>query len=307
MALKFASKLLLAKIEATYGTDPTPTGAANAIQTANLAITPIEAETEELNLDDPNLGHELATHYGKHVVVEFDVPFASAGAAGTAPAWGPLMLACGCAETVNAGTSVEYDPVSSDEDSVTLYPEVNGQRHACTGARGSWSVRFQSGFPWLHFRFVGLWVDPATVTTPTPDWSAWQDPIVMSNANTTFSLHGESPKTYAITMDQANEVVYQNLVGQEDVQIVDRASVGTVSLQAPILSTKNWFTTVGNNTTGALQLVHGTAGGSIVQVDAPRVQLMNPRYAEVNGVAALNMDMRLLRDSGNDDWKITAK
>ena len=34
----------LAKIESTYGTDPTPTGSADAIQLRNLEIQPAESE-----------------------------------------------------------------------------------------------------------------------------------------------------------------------------------------------------------------------------------------------------------------------
>ena len=35
-------KFLIAKIESTYGTDPTPVAGTNAIQVTNLEVTPIE-------------------------------------------------------------------------------------------------------------------------------------------------------------------------------------------------------------------------------------------------------------------------
>jgi hypothetical protein len=41
MPLLTRKRLIVAKIESTYGTDPTPTGA-NAILVRNLEITPLE-------------------------------------------------------------------------------------------------------------------------------------------------------------------------------------------------------------------------------------------------------------------------
>ena len=37
-------KFLIAKIEATYGTDPSPVGGTDAVQVTNLEVTPIESD-----------------------------------------------------------------------------------------------------------------------------------------------------------------------------------------------------------------------------------------------------------------------
>jgi hypothetical protein len=306
-ALKFRKKLLLAKVETTYGTDATPTGAANAIQTSNLTITPIQAETAQQNLDSPFLGNEIQYLYGVHVMMEFDVSVAGSGTAGTAPNYGPLLLGCGTAETVTALQDTVYTPVSASEDSLTLYVFIDGQKHAMTGARGTFSLRFENGFPLYHFQYTGLWVDPASVANPDPTWTGWSQPVVLSNSNTTFSLHSGTPNMLSFTFDQANSVVYRNVVGEESVQIVDRAPAGNATIEAPALGTKNWFTTIKANTTGALQIVHGTTAGNIVQFDAAKVQMTNPRYGDDNGIATLQMDAVFIPTSGDDDFKITVK
>ncbi len=47
----------LAKIESSYGSDPTPTGSANAVQLRNLEIQPAEAEVFSRYLIRPYHGH----------------------------------------------------------------------------------------------------------------------------------------------------------------------------------------------------------------------------------------------------------
>ena len=46
-------RLILAKIESTYGTDSSPTGSSNAILVRNLEIQPLVAETVNRDLVRP--------------------------------------------------------------------------------------------------------------------------------------------------------------------------------------------------------------------------------------------------------------
>ncbi|MEJ1353090.1 MAG: hypothetical protein RPU39_00175 [Candidatus Sedimenticola sp. (ex Thyasira tokunagai)] len=307
--MKFKKKVLVAKIEGTYGTDAAPTGAANAILVSNLDISPMEGSTVGRDLVRPTLGNDLQIHVGTHVKLECDVEVAGAGAAGTAPAYGPLLRICGMAQTINAG-DVQYDPVSGGEESGTLYFLLDGQQHALVGARGAFSLKADPGsIPKFHFSMTGLWVDPETVADVVPDWSAFQTPLAVTNDNTpTFGLHGISPNMLGFTFEQNNQVVYRNVVGEESVQITDRAPSGQVTIEAPTLDTKNFFTTAKANTTGALQLVHGVTAGNIVQFDADQVQLLQPKYGDSDGVATLQMGLSVIPTSaGDDDFKITVK
>jgi len=309
MALKFRKKVLLAKVESTYGVDATPTGAANAILVHDLSISPMEGDTVSRDLVRPTLGNDVQIHVGTHVSVEFDVEAAGSGSAGTAPAYGPLLRACGLAESLLTGR-VEYDPVSGGEDSATIYFNLDGQKHPMLGSRGTVSLKADpKGIPYFHFKFTGLWSDPLTAADPTPDFSAFTQPLAVTNDNTpTFTLHGSAWPMYGFSFDQANQVIYRNLVGEESVQITDRAPTGQVTIQAPVLSTKNFFTTAKANATGAVQLVHGVSAGNIVQFDASWVQLLQPQYGESDGVATLQMGLSFIPSSaGDDDFKITVK
>lgn len=307
---KTRKRIILAKTEASYGVDSSPIGSANAILVNQLSITPLAGDTVSRDLLRPYLGNDLEIHVGTHVMVEFQVELAGAGAVDTPPAWGPLLLACGMAQTINASTSVEYAPVSDNEGSATLYFHQDGSRHILTGARGTFGITLdRNAIPYLRFSFTGLWNDPSATADPVPDFSDFVVPIPTSNVNTpTFTLHGVSPVLYSLSYEHANDVVHRDLVGEESVIITDRAPSGSVEIDAPALGTKNYFTTAKANTTGALQLVHGTAAGNIVQLDAPAVQLTQPTYGDQDGIATLQMGMQLVPGaSGNDEFTITTR
>ena len=61
MALKWKSKILLAKLETTYNIDAEPTGAANGVLATEVALTPMEGSDLSRNLETPYLGCLLYT------------------------------------------------------------------------------------------------------------------------------------------------------------------------------------------------------------------------------------------------------
>lgn len=302
-------KVLLAKIEGTYATDSTPTGSSNAILVANLVATPFEAEQVQRETVQPYLGARGIFHVGQRVRLEFDVEMAGAGTAGDAPGYGPLLRACGFAETLNASTSAVYDPVSESFESVTMHFHQDGSKHALVGCRGNVDCRMTvKQIPVFHFTMVGLYVAPAAATDPTPTLSAFQTPLSVSNDNTpTFSLHSHSGKLMSVNLDTGNQVVHRELVGEESVRITDRQASGQIVIEAPALGTKNFFTAAAAETQAALQVVHGGTAGNIVQLDAPKVQLLSPQYTDSDGVVMLQMGMALVPDSGDDELSITIK
>lgn len=309
MPLLVRKTVILAKIETTYGTDAAPTGSANAVQASNVTITPIESEYVDRDLIRAYLGASEQLPAAIHAQLECEVEIAGSGAAGTAPAWGPLLRACGFAETVTPGVKVEYRPVSSAFESLTLYVHVDGVLHKLLGARGTVSLAMRARErPLYRFRFIGLFVAVADAAAPTPDYSGWKRPLPLNKANTpTLSLHGLTSGVMSeLAIDAGVTPVFRSLVGAERVDITDRQMTGSITLEAVTVATKDWWSAVRDATLGSLQLVHGTASGNKVQLDAPAVQLTTPRYADLDGVAMLSMAMRLLPSSGNDEITITA-
>ena len=99
MSLLFRLRNILAKIESTYGTDPTPTGSANAILCSEMDIEPIAGGTVPRNLIRSYLGNSEQLPTAVYARMTMTVEIAGSGTAGTAAAWGPLLRACGYAET----------------------------------------------------------------------------------------------------------------------------------------------------------------------------------------------------------------
>ncbi len=303
MPLLAKKKLLLAKTETVYGTDVTPTGAANAIQTSNLSIVPLGGPLVSRDLDRPTLGNDLQIQVGQFAQLTFMVEVAGSSAAGTAPPWGPLVEACGFSETLVAVTSATYAPENSPFESVTMYFHHDGQLHKLTGARGTFTMDMSAGgIPHFNFTFTGLYNAPTSTADATPTLTAWQVPKAVNDTNTTaFTLHTISCNVSSATFDMACNVVYRNVVNSESVEIIDRAPSGQLVFEAPALSTKNWFTTALASTTGAMQMIHGTTAGNIVTINAPNTQIMSPTYGESDGVSTIQCGLSFVPGSGGND------
>lgn len=299
--------IALAKIETTYGTDSVPTGTANSLLLRNVNITPLAAETRDRELIRGYLGASDTLVANRHVEVEFEVEMAGSGTAGTAPAYGALLRACGLSETISAGVSVTYAPVSSSFESASIYVYKDGTVHKITGCRGSVVGVITSGeIPVWRFNMMGIYVAPTDATNPSQTLTAWQKPLIANTQNTTpFSFFGvTSLVLQSLEFDVGNTVEFRSLIGSEYAQISDRQSAGKISYEATALSVLDPFATANGNTTGALSITHGTAAGNKVTLNASAVDLRNPSYDNGGTTTMLNSDFMMLPSSGNDDFSI---
>jgi hypothetical protein len=98
MSLLTRKRTLLAKIEGTYGTDPSP-GSSDAMLVKNLNFTPINSELVSRDLIRPFLGNSQTLLAQLSCAIDFEVELAGAGIPGVAPAWGRLLRACAFSET----------------------------------------------------------------------------------------------------------------------------------------------------------------------------------------------------------------
>jgi hypothetical protein len=306
MSLKSRKRTILAKIESSYGVDPTPTGSANAILLRNLNVVPLDGELVNRDLIRPYFGNSDTLVAATRVSLDFEVELAGSGAAGTAPAYSALLKAAAMAETVDAGVSVTYAPVSSSIGSVTIYFNNDGILHKITGARGSVEINITAKqIPVLRFNFTGIYNAPTDTAAPTVDYTNFIQPQVANTAHTTsFSLLGYSGYLMSAQFNVANEVVHRELIGFEAVEIVDRKPSGTFVIEAPTIAAKNFFTAAVNGDVGVFTITHGDTAGSIIELNAPKVSIGNPAYQDDNGVQMLSIPFTASPDTGNDDFEI---
>ena len=298
---------ILAKIETTYGTDPTPTGAANAILVRNLNVSPLVTTNVGRELVRPYIGEFEHLNANSHVECDFEVEIAGSGAAGTAPAYSPLLRACGMSETIVASTSVTYAPISTGFESVTIYFNSDGCLHKMTGCRGSVELSLAAkAIPVYKFKFTGIYNTVTDSALPTPTYTSFQTPLVCNNTNTTgFSFYGVSTLVLeSLSLNVNNTVDYRQLIGSEYVQITDRKATGEVQFEATSIATLDIFTKSQSNLSGALAILHGTTAGNKVQITASKVDIANPSYADSNGVNMVKCSLYFVPTSGNDEFSI---
>jgi hypothetical protein len=299
---------LLAKIESVYGTDPVPTGAANAMYVYELSINPIELVAQQRNPVRPFFGSDVAIVGGTPVKCSFSVPMAGGGAAGTAPGFGALLRGCARSETVNPGVDVTYALISGTFESVTLYANRDGVLHKITGARGNVSVEFaHEQVPMLKFNFTGIYNAPTDTALPTLTFGAvWPKPLVQNAVNTTpFTFFGVSPILSKLSYDAGCVVDWKDWVNlTEQVRITNRAAPmkGSVTVQADTIAFKDWYATAKAGTTGALSLTHGTAAGNKYKIDAATVRITDVAEEDENGIVMAKMGLEFYPTSaGNDE------
>ena len=310
MAKSMRKTLILAKIQPIAGTDAVPTAVLNAILCRSTTITPVSATFADRNLIRPYFGNGGSVAVTKYSQIELEVELAGAGEAGTAPAFGPLLRACGLAETVTVGTGAQYQPVTDGLELMTLYAYLDGVLHKMVDCRASVSLDVTSGaIPFLKFTVMGSYSPITDAANPTGvDYSMFTRPLGVNKTNSpAWSLHGYTGCLQSFTMDLANQLAWRSLIGCEGADISDRTPTGNAVLELPTIAALDWPALVINGSLAAFSITHGTAAGNIVKIDMPKVQLTDPSYSDQNGIAMLNLSLGIQPDVGNDELILTFK
>ena len=306
MAL-WRNRLALVKSESTYGTSSSP-AATDALLFTELDVEPLALELAERETIQAFMGNRASVVAQRSVPVKATVELAASGTAGTAPRWGPLLKAAGCAETIVSSTSVTYAPVSSAFSSYTMdFYADNGSRQAITGIRGTAELSLTTGeIPTLSFDQMGIYSAPGALSRPTETYSAQASPVVVNNDNTTsVSVHGFSACMNAFTLSLGVEMVFRQLAGcTKEVLITDRKPTGSITIELPAFATKDFLTLASNQTTGAISWVHGS-GGNQITFTANNCAFDAPTIDEQDTITMITLPFRLLPTSaGNNEFSL---
>ena len=311
---------ILAKLESSYGVDSTPTEGANAMLVSNVSINPLNAQNVSRDLIRSYMGGSEQLVGNAYIEMSFDVELQGSGTAGTAPAWAPLMEACGFAASSTASTRNNYYPETPADGSVVIYYFMDGVKHIALGCRGTFSLKLGSGErPVLSFRMLGI---DGGVTAASPSaltLTGFKTPYVVTNTNTgdltigaTFNVDTSAPAltsgtaytSRGLSLDLGNAVAHVPLLGTEAVEVSNREVTGHIDLDLTAAQEVTFMATVKANTTQSLGIIHGTAAGYKVVVFMPAVQLINPTMQDMNGRLLVGFDIRAVPSSGNDELRI---
>ena len=308
MALLTRKRLILIEEESTYGTDASPDGA-DAVLVRDLNIVPLQSDIVSRDLIRPYLGASEQLLANTRVECTFSVELAGSGTAGTAPRFGKALKACGFSETIVANTTVTYDPVSANFDSVTIHYNIDGVRHKVTGARGTFTITANVGeIPTIDFTMTGIYVAPDDSAQPTVTYADQATPLIFKKGNTTgLNVMGlTTAKLSNYSLDIGNEIVYRELVGGSgEVLLTNRTVSGNLTIEAVTLATKDYFATALADTLGIIEFSHGTTDGNRVRVDSAKADIADVSYGDLDGIAMLEIPFTAVPSTaGNDEIEL---
>lgn len=310
--------VVLARVEATNGTEIVPSAATDGVLLAgDVDISPLDITYAERNLLLPYFGGSQSLLAMVNTKVSFSCELAGSGTAATPPAWGKLLQGCATAEaSLVTPSRVEYTPVSTLLKSLTIYLYDDGILHKLIGAMGNAKLSCKIGeTPKLMFEFLGSYVVATAVALPNPTLTMWRTPLPISRANVVDITLGCTYATGALTggtvfgstgleVDLGNRSAFTTTLSREAADITDRSSTCSFEL---FLTAAQEVTALAdmlaNGTTGLGFTINGATGFRII-LHAPAMQRTATRKTDRDGMRMLAFDGKLVPVAGNDELRI---
>ena len=310
---------ITAELEETYGVGATSWSAASIILCSQPAHRVLRGTTPR-QIWYPHMGASEELVASRVAEIKFTVELAGSGTAGTAPPWGKLLRACGYAETITAATRVEYSPVSTGFESLTIRYFRAGMRYVSRGARGSVQFKLPAfGIPQAEFTFLGFdtqaW-DGAALGSY--DLTAWKRPDVLTDEFAGDIRFGCTFATGAVTggtimasrgleINGGQKVEHMELLGGERISITDRETTGQTSVAVSAADEVAWRTDINANSLTTLGFNWGAVAGNRGTIWCPAVQRVEPQQEDYKGDLLIQTQLRMLPKLGNDDMILVVR
>ncbi|MCE5265673.1 MAG: hypothetical protein LLG97_19365 [Deltaproteobacteria bacterium] len=240
--------------------------------------------------------------------MEFDVELKGSGTAGTPPALGKLLKTCGFGEATVAVTSVTYTPASSAISSMTLAAYMDGMIKKIWGARGTVSIKLESGKPaYLHFVYTGadFSVTDGAMLSAGVSFETTK-PIAFQGGALTVDSYAAVISLLEINI--GNKVSLRPdaaaTSGHKSAVIAARDPVMTFDPETVLVATYDFYGKLRSGAEGALSAVLTGSAGNICTITAPKVQYVDVKPAEREGFRTLGIDCQLNRNTGDDELSI---
>jgi hypothetical protein len=300
--------VVLAKVEATYEQDPTPTAADNAVEAYDVELE-VSPEMIQRNPGNSDLSMYPELRGATFCSLKFWTPVRGSGTAGTAPKSSGLMKACGLGETVVSSTSVTYAPVSVSMVGVTIWVYIDGICHKVTGCVGTFELDFTAGqMGKISFEFKGVYAIPTDISIVTPTFDTTTPQIVKG---CTMTLGSYAAIIEKLSIKQGNKIADRKDFNQAEAYkgfaITGREPEGSVTIEAVLRGATNadFFSYFHSRTVKALSMVLGGTAGNIATLVASYTYLRAPKYVDTDGIRKFELGFQLGRgSSGNDEYSL---
>lgn len=209
MALANRKRVILAKLETTYGSDISP-AASDAVLCSNLNLSPMEGSTVERDFIRPFFGASGMIRVENYVKLDFETELAGSGTAGTAPEYGTLLKACNFSETITAA-AITGTATAGAASTITLAAGASAVDDFYTGMTISIATGTGSGQAREIIGYVGstkvATVSKAWTTTPdaTSEYSIGAN--VMYTPNSSFGTDANTSASIYFNVDGVRHIL----------------------------------------------------------------------------------------------------
>lgn len=235
------------------------------------------------------------------------------GAGGSGVALWPTTLLA--ASNFTAAGSV-YSPDTDSEVTITAAKYQDGRFHPLAGCKVDWSWVFKSGFPVdANWTIRGKMLEPSAVALISPTYPTVKPPRFVSG---TLTLGGTAYKVSEATLAAGNEIVMREDANDDSdpirtgdgagihaMAIVNRRITLSMDPEALPFGTKNWYQDCLDMDTIALSIVLGSDANNTITIAAPKLQPIDPREADRNGVLVDNINFLATANSSTGDDELT--
>ncbi len=297
--------LLLAKSEVTYGVDPTPSVAANAIEAIDVEVKEV-SEAAERPLQLMYLGRKKSVLGKQHVEISFKVEIRGSGSVNVAPRLSDLLLACKMDETIVSGTSITYEPISTSQPSVTLWVNKDGRYHKINGCVGNLKIVCAAGeIGLLEFSFKGIYAAPVNGALSAPTYESTIPPACKSCS---FTYNSETTLVArSIELDMGNTIAMREdlsaATGVKGFEITDRNPTMKFDVECQIIASYTFRTDM-LSTERQVSWVVGSVSDNIATITVPKFNITDIAYGDADGLLLESVTGDCDQNSGDDDFSI---
>ena len=307
--------VILAKEEATYGTDPSMTGTDGILAfDVDIDIKGEMLERDVLRDTLTPLPHVIGM---KEASLTFKTEMKGAGISGTsavAPEFHSLLRGCGFATAAITGTDLTYGLLSSESDIVSVAFKVykDGNLHKIVGSRGNVKFVLEAGkFGVMEYEFSGKYTAVAADTIPDISGLVGGTALPPVVYNASFNIGEFSPVCSRAQLDIGNSVVRRDSLnatyGVEAFRITERKGKLEFDADAVVEASNPFWGDWASDVVDTYGVTVGSVVGNKMWLYG-NFQYDTNKYGDADGVSKYDCVASLCASNSetqNDEFKIS--
>jgi hypothetical protein len=224
---------------------------------------------------------------------------------------GSLLKACCFSETVSAGVSITYAPITTavsqmlgNATACTFEIYKDGIKHIVAGCVGSWKISLEvNKIPMIEFDFSGIYAAFTDAAFPSQTLAA-QAPVAWQNSTATIHTYAANIKKWEIDAGNVVTPVDSSLAtfnGLAGFQCTGRNPQGNIEFETVAIATHNPVAVFIAGTSAVCACTIGAVAGNIISISSPKVQYTGAKYGEAGGGVSSQVPV-VFRGNTGDDW-----